>query len=45
MPLPLLVLDDDDGIRASLTMALEDEGYDVIAHPSAEDALRDPALG
>lgn len=38
------MLDDDDGIRAALSMALEDEGYDTTSHPSAEDALADPAL-
>lgn len=40
----LLVLEDDDGIRVSLTMALEDEGYETRAHPDAESALRDPAF-
>lgn len=35
----LLVLEDDDGIRASLTMAMEDEGYEVTAQASAEQAL------
>lgn len=35
----LLVLDDDDGIRLALRMALEDEGYDVLDRPSAESAL------
>ncbi len=45
MPIRLLVLEDDDGIRASVTMALEDEGYQVTGHASAEGALRDPDLG
>ena len=40
-----MVLEDDDGIRASLTMALEGEGYLVNGHASAEDALRDTAIG
>ena len=44
MPL-LLVLEDDDGIRVSLTMALQDEGYEATSHASAETALRDPAFG
>ncbi|MEZ0164360.1 winged helix-turn-helix domain-containing protein [Kineococcus sp. LSe6-4] len=35
----LLVLDDDDGIRASLTLAMEDEGYLVSGAASAEEAL------
>ncbi len=38
------MLDDDDGIRASLSMALEDEGYETRCHPSAEAALADPGL-
>jgi DNA-binding response OmpR family regulator len=35
----LLLLEDDDGIRAALRMAMEDEGYDVVEHARAEDAL------
>ena len=35
----LLVVDDDDGIRASLTMVLEDEGYEVLAAASAEEGM------
>lgn len=35
----LLVLEDDDGIRAALSLAMEDEGYDVIEAASAEAAL------
>ena len=35
----LLVLEDDDGIRASLRMALEDEGFEVLDVAGAEDAL------
>lgn len=35
----LLVVEDDDRIRVSLQMALEDEGYDVVAVPTAEQAL------
>ena len=39
----LLVLEDDDGIRESLSMALESEGYDITPHASAEAALEDGA--
>jgi DNA-binding response OmpR family regulator len=35
----LLVVEDDDGIRAALRLALQDEGYDVIDRASAEEAL------
>ncbi len=35
----LLIVDDDDGIRASLTLVLEDEGYRVHAAASAEEAI------
>jgi DNA-binding response OmpR family regulator len=35
----LLVLEDDDGIRAALRLALLDEGYEVVAHARAERAL------
>jgi DNA-binding response OmpR family regulator len=35
----LLVLEDDDGIRASLSLALEDEGFDVVQSADAEGAL------
>ncbi len=35
----VLVLDDDDGIRTSLTLALEDEGYLVTGCSTAEEAL------
>jgi DNA-binding response OmpR family regulator len=35
----LLVLEDDDGIRAALRLAMEDEGYDVTDCPDAEGAL------
>lgn len=41
----LLVLEDDDGIRVSLAMAMEDEGYQTTIHAAAEAALRDPSLG
>jgi DNA-binding response OmpR family regulator len=35
----LLVLEDDDGLRASLRMVLEDEGYEVVEAADAERAL------
>ncbi|HZI96424.1 MAG TPA: response regulator transcription factor [Actinomycetales bacterium] len=35
----LLVVEDDDGIRASLRLALQDEGYDVVDSASAEAGL------
>jgi len=41
----LLVLDDDDGIRASLSLAMEDEGYLVTGCASAEEALERVAAG
>ncbi|MEO7269856.1 MAG: response regulator transcription factor [Knoellia sp.] len=41
----LHLLEDDDGIRVSLAMALEDEGYETTSHPDAETALQDPQLG
>ena len=40
MSLKLLVLEDDDGIRTALSLAMEDEGYDVVEAPSAEAALQ-----
>ncbi len=44
MSVSLLVLEDDDGIRESLSMALEDEGYRTTCHESAEAALQDPGV-
>ncbi|PPK92871.1 DNA-binding response OmpR family regulator [Kineococcus xinjiangensis] len=41
----LLILDDDDGIRTALSLAMEDDGYDVTAWPSAEEALAHVASG
>jgi two-component system, OmpR family, response regulator MtrA len=35
----VLTVEDDDGIRTSLRLALEDEGYDVLEAPSAELAV------
>ena len=40
VPDTLLILEDDDGIRTALRMAMEDEGYRVLDHARAEDALR-----
>ncbi len=39
MALKLLVLEDDDGIRTALSLAMEDEGYEVLEATSAEAAL------
>jgi DNA-binding response OmpR family regulator len=36
----LLVLEDDDGIRSSLVMAMQADGYDAVGSPSAEEALQ-----
>ncbi len=44
MTVSLLVLEDDDGIRESLSMALEVEGYATTCHESAEAALKDPRV-
>lgn len=35
----VLIVDDEAGIRESLTGIFEDEGYEVLAAPTAEDAL------
>ena len=35
----VLVLEDDDGLRASLRLVLEDEGYEVVEAAEAERAL------
>jgi DNA-binding response OmpR family regulator len=39
MATSILVLEDDDGIRSSLALAMEGEGYEPVPHASAEDAL------
>ena len=39
MPTRLLVLEDDDGIRTALRLAMEDEGYEVTDSADAEGAL------
>ena len=36
----LLIVDDDAGLRQSLTLLLEDAGYQVAAEPDPEQALR-----
>jgi len=41
----LLVVDDEAGIRESLSSILEDEGYHVEAVGSAEEALERAAAG
>ena len=41
----LLVVDDEAGIRDSLSSILEDEGYQVEAVGSAEEALERAAAG
>ena len=41
----LLVVDDEAGIRESLSSILEDEGYNVEAVASAEEALQRAASG
>ena len=35
----VLVIEDDDRIRLSLVLALEDEGYTVTGVPTAEEGL------
>ena len=37
---PILVVDDDEGIRALLTAELTDEGYRVLSATNARDALK-----
>ena len=39
MAIRVLVLEDDDGLRSSLRLVLEDEGYDVVEAADAERAL------
>ena len=41
----LLVVDDEAGIRESLSLILQDEGYQVESAGSAEEALQRAALG
>jgi DNA-binding response OmpR family regulator len=39
VPSHILLVDDDERIRASMRMVLEDEGYAITEAPSGEDAL------
>ncbi len=39
MAISILVLEDDDGIRSSLALAMESEGYEPVLHAAAEGAL------
>ena len=41
----LLVVDDEPGIRESLSSILKDEGYDVESVASAEEALERASSG
>jgi two-component system nitrogen regulation response regulator NtrX len=36
----VLIVDDEEGIRESLTGIFEDEGYEVVSAPSSEEALK-----
>jgi two-component system, chemotaxis family, chemotaxis protein CheY len=36
---PVLIVDDDDGIRESIDMTLSDEGYEVLTASHGADAL------
>ncbi len=38
-PVPILVADDDEGIREALRLVLEDTGYPVVEATTATDAL------
>ncbi|KHK89205.1 response regulator [Novosphingobium malaysiense] len=38
----ILLVDDDPGVRAAITFALEVEGFDVEGYPNAEAALAAP---
>ena len=40
MPTRVLVLEDDDGLRTSLRLVLEDDGYDVVEAERRDRALR-----
>ena len=41
----ILVIDDDPGLRKSLTMILKDAEYDVTTAASGEDGIRIAAAG
>ena len=36
----VLIVDDEEGIRESLSGIFEDDGYAVLTAPSGEDALK-----
>ncbi|MGQ0465069.1 MAG: response regulator [Sporichthyaceae bacterium] len=36
----LLIVEDDDRIRAAMRLALEDDGYEIVEAPDAETAIR-----
>ena len=36
----ILIVDDEEGIRESLSGILEDEGYDILTADSGEEAVR-----
>ena len=40
MPAHILIVEDDERIRTSMRLALEDEGYEVAESESAEDAVQ-----
>ena len=40
-----LIIDDENGIRTSLGLILEDEGYDVITAADADEGLREARAG
>src|SRR5579862_2293276 len=42
-PLRILIIDDEDNVRLTLSMCLEAEGHDVIAHGDIHSALADAA--
>ena len=39
---PILLVEDDDGVRETLKDILEDQGYTVVAVPTVADAVRQP---
>ena len=43
-PLRILIVDDEDNVRLTLSMCLEADGHEVVAHDNIHDALADAAL-
>ncbi len=43
-PLRILIVDDEDNVRLTLSMCLEADGHEVISHDKIHDALADAAL-